>query len=435
MFNTTLPTLPVTMTPPGLDMPHQRALSDLLQAERSLREMNESVLRDMRQALLETAIRLDGERLEALRRTDPTIPSNWSPADWRKFFGQVSQGWGGAGTRETRLLQLEKLVESLKKKLAQAEARDAASPSQAIPPASAPSQAIPSAPSLQTPIPSLSVAGLLPGAVPSLSALIADAQQVGQSLPQNASATFKKSLVNGGGRTGGDLPRAFQRYWILLYLVGHWGLTVSTELEDILSAVVDISAGSGSLRRLLGDLSEKSDIFVSETVKADSPSTSLKLFRLSAQGERLYQSLFNRRINENEWSRLMRLRAGERHPGFTVAVLAFVSQARKRGWAAQVLPEGKDAKSTPDAWVMRGDERWYVEIGLSGKERLSHWQGLAALNDGRLALCAADSKTRAQLVEMRKQAHLAGVATDIEALVMEKLKGVAENAILWHESW
>ena len=426
MFNTTLPTLPVTMTPPGLDMPHQRALSDLLQAERSLREMNESVLRDMRQALLETAIRLDGERLEALRRTDPAIPSNWSPADWRKFFSQVSQGWGGAGTREARLLQLEKLVESLKKKLAQAEARTAASPShsQVIPPAPAPQAMMP--------IPSLSIAGLLPGAVPSLSALIADAQQVGQSLPQNASALFKKSLVNGGGRTGGDLPRAFQRYWILLYLVGHWGLTVSTELEDILSAVVDISAGSGSLRRLLGDLSEKSDIFVSETVKADSPSTSLKLFRLSAQGERLYQSLFNRRINENEWSRLMRLRAGERHPGFTVAVLAFVSQARKRGWAAQVLPEGKDA---PDAWVMRGDERLFVEIGLSGKERLSHWQGLAALNDGRLALCAADSKTRAQLVEMRKQAHLAGVATDIEALVMEKLKGVAENAILWHESW
>lgn len=426
MFNTTLPTLPVTMTPPGLDMPHQRALSDLLQAERSLREMNESVLRDMRQALLETAIRLDGERLEALRRTDPAIPSNWSPADWRKFFSQVSQGWGGAGTREARLLQLEKLVESLKKKLAQAEARTAASPShsQVIPPAPAPQAMMP--------IPSLSIAGLLPGAVPSLSALIADAQQVGQSLPQNASALFKKSLVNGGGRTGGDLPRAFQRYWILLYLVGHWGLTVSTELEDILSAVVDISAGSGSLRRLLGDLSEKSDIFVSETVKADSPSTSLKLFRLSAQGERLYQSLFNRRINENEWSRLMRLRAGERHPGFTVAVLAFVSQARKRGWAAQVLPEGKDA---PDAWVMRGGERLFVEIGLSGKQRLSHWQGLAALNDGRLALCAADSKTRAQLVEMRKQAHLAGVATDIEALVMEKLKGVAENAILWHESW
>jgi len=36
---------------------------------------------------------------------------------------------------------------------------------------------------------------------------------------------------------------------------------------------------------------------------------------------------------------------------------------------------------------------------------------------------------------MRKQAHLAGMATDIEALVMAKLKGVAENATLWHESW
>lgn len=430
--NTIPPTVTVTtpLLTSALNAPHQRALDDLLQAERALREKNESILRELRQTLLETAIRLNGERLEALRRNDPGIPSNWSPADWRKFFSQVSQGWGGAGTNETRALQLEQQVEGLKKKLAQAEAQ--------LRTRQAETQIAAPAPVVETsmaPIVPLSVAGLLPGAIPALSALIADTERmVRQALPPKLSEAFPKHL-NGGGRTGGDVPRAFQRYWIVLYLIGHWGLTVSTELEDALSGAISLKAGTGSLKRILNDLAEKSNILVSETLKPNVPSTSLKLYRLSPDGERLYQSLFHRPPNESEWSRLIRLGAGQSQPGRAVAILAFVSQARKRGWAAQSLPEAKDPKNAPDAWVLRGQEQLFVEIELGSRERVVRWQGLAALNDGRFALCAANAKSRVDLAGMCKQGNMAGTATDIETLVMARLKGVAEDAPLWLESW
>ena len=42
-----------------------RAQNDLLTAERSLRSQVESNVRDLRQLLLELAVRFDGQRLEA----------------------------------------------------------------------------------------------------------------------------------------------------------------------------------------------------------------------------------------------------------------------------------------------------------------------------------------------------------------------------------
>ena len=421
----------VTMTPPTttLNAPHQRALDDLLQAERFLREKNESILREMRQVLLETAIRLDGERLESLRRGDPGIPGNWTPADWRKFFGQVSKGWGNNGTQAARLLPLERQVESLEKKLAQAETQLRASHSKveagSIPlPAVSPKVALVAANA--KPVAS---ATLLPGAVPPLSALILDAARIKQMVPQKPSEAFSKHLT-GGGRSGGDLQRAYQRYWIVLYMIGNWGITISTELEEVLSGVADITAGSGSLKRLLGDLFQKSTILVSERLQPDTPHTSLKLFRFSPEGERLYQSLFHQPPNESEWSRLIRLRQGDRYPGRTVSMLVFAAQARKRGWTVQVLPAGNTTRPAADVWVSRGEDRQSVGIVMG-----ANMASAQAESGGRIALCATDSKTRSQLVETCKREGRAGMATDIDSLVMAKLKGVAENDPLWFEFW
>ena len=73
-----------------------RAQNDLLTAERSLRNQVESNVRDLRQLLLELAVRFDGQRLEALRRDDPSAPTHWSPDDWRSFFSAIQfavAGW------------------------------------------------------------------------------------------------------------------------------------------------------------------------------------------------------------------------------------------------------------------------------------------------------------------------------------------------------
>ena len=73
-----------------------RAQNDLLTAERSLRNQVELNVRDLRQLLLELAVRFDGQRLEALRRDDPSAPAHWSPDDWRSFFSAIQfavAGW------------------------------------------------------------------------------------------------------------------------------------------------------------------------------------------------------------------------------------------------------------------------------------------------------------------------------------------------------
>jgi hypothetical protein len=270
-------------------------------------------------------------------------------------------------------------------------------------------------------------------ATPALTMMIEDTKKMFANFPQKIPAVFS-SVLSGGGRTGGDLMRVFQRYWLILYLIGRWRLTATMELEEALAEIVGVSAGSGSMRRVMLDL-EKANILVSEILKLKSPRTALKLYRFSPEGEKLYQALFQARPFENDWSRLIRLHEGERFPEHTLAVIAFTMHARKRGWATQILPEVKGTKSVPDAWIMRGDEKLYVEVELGEKESMTKWRNQSVLNEGRTALCAATQKTRARLSADCKLDHLPGLATDLETLIKGKFKEINSTSPLWLMSW
>jgi len=221
---------------------------------------------------------------------------------------------------------------------------------------------------------------------------------------------------------------------LILYLIEHWRLAASMELEEALAGTVGVSAGSGSMHRVLEDM-EKANVLTFEILDLKSPRTVLKLYRLSPEGEKLYQALFQIRAYENDWSRLIRLHEGARFTDHTLAVLAFTMHARKRGWATQVLPEVKKTKSVPDAWVMRGDEKLYVEVELGEKERVSKWRNQAVLNGGRTVLCASTQKSRARLVGDCRLDHLPGLATDLESLVRGKFREINSTSPLWLASW
>jgi DNA-binding PadR family transcriptional regulator len=270
-------------------------------------------------------------------------------------------------------------------------------------------------------------------ATPALSVIVQNTKEMLGNFPQKIPTAFS-SVLSGGGRTGGDLVRVFQRYWLILYLIGHWRLAASMELEEALAETVGVSAGSGSMHRVLEDM-EKANVLTIEILDLKSPRTVLKLYRLSPEGEKLYQALFQTRAYENDWSRLIRLHEGARFPEHTLAVLAFTMHARKRGWATQVLPEVKKTKSVPDAWIMRGDEKLYIEVELGEKERVSKWRNQAVLNGGYTALCAATQKSRARLVGDCKLDHLPGLATDLESLVRGKFREINSTSPLWLASW
>lgn len=411
-------------------------MDDLLQAERDLRRKSEDTIRAMRQVLVETANRFDGTRLETLRRDDPSIPANWGASDWKRFFDEVSapaHGWVtnttvAPDTKAQR--ELQKQIVDLQNAIHQAELDLEGERAKSLPPlkavvsVSSANQTLTAADSIEK-IPS--------NATPALMVIVEDAKKMFGNFPKKIPAAFS-SILSGGGRTGGDLTRVFQRYWIILYLIGHWRLTATMELEEALAETVGVSAGSGSMRRVMLDL-EQVHILISEILELRSPRTALKLYRFSPEGEKLYQSLFGARPHENDWARMIRLHEGERFPEHTLAVLAFTMHARKRGWATQVLPEVTESKSEPDAWIILGDEKLYVEVELGEKERVSKWRNQAALNGGRTALCAATQKTRARLSGDCKLDHLPGLATDLESLIKGKFKLIDSASPLWMENW
>jgi hypothetical protein len=422
-----------------LNVSHQRAVDDLLQAERDLRRKSEDTIRAMRQVLVETANRFDGKRLESLRRDDPSIPANWGALDWKKFFDDVpapSHGWVKAvvpdtqGQRElqnqitelqTALLQAELDLEDERAKIAVAVD---STPTEVMASAAVATQIVADA---------VAIENIPPEATPALTVIVQDTKKMFANFPQKIPAAFS-DVMSGGGRSGGDLLRVFQRYWLVLYLIGRWRLTASMELEEVLAGTVGVSAGSGSMRRVIVDL-EQANILVPEIIKLKTPRTALKLYRLSPEGEKLYQALFQSRPYENDWSRLIRLHEGARFPEHTLAVIAFTMHARKRGWATQILPEIAGSKSVPDVWVMRGDEKLYVEVELDEKERVASWRNQSALNEGRVALCAATQKSRARLVGDCKLDHLPGIATDLETLINGKFKEINATSPLWQVSW
>jgi len=47
-------------------------------------------------------------------------------------------------------------------------------------------------------------------------------------------------VLSGGERLGGDLTRVFQRYWLVLYMIGRWRLATAMELEEALANTQDL---------------------------------------------------------------------------------------------------------------------------------------------------------------------------------------------------
>jgi len=410
-----------------LNISHQRAVGDLLQAERDLRQKSEDALRSMRQALVDTANRLDGKRLDALRREDPSIPANWTAQHWRKFFDEVSapsQGWVKPVVPDTQALkqiaELQAALDQARQNLQAEQTRSAA---------------IAALPPTETAIPVVStdaavITDIPIGATPALSVIVEDTRKMFDSFPKKLPAIFL-NMLSGGGRSGGDLARVYQRYWLILYLIGHWRLSTSMELEEVLAGMVNVSAGSGSVERVLRDM-EKGKILVTEILTLKSPRTALKLDRLSPEGGKLYQALFQIRPYEDDWSRLIRL---HKDPQQTLVALLFAMHARKRGWATQVLPEVKGAKSVPDVWITRGEQKLYVELDLDGQEHLEQWRSQSALNGGRIAICAATQNSRARLADDCKLGQLPGMAADLETMIQIKFKEISAASPFWLMSW
>jgi hypothetical protein len=414
-----------------LNTSHQRAKDDLLQAERDLRTRSEENTRAMRQVLMETANRFDGTRMQSLQRGDPSIPARWGTLEWKKFFDDVpvpSQSWNSAVVPDLRAQEdLQNQVDELRTALTRTELDLKIERTRKSIDISSPAVEVTTQPAVDA------IADIPSSVTPALTIILEDTKKMREKYPKKTPTAFT-NILSGGERSGGDLPRIFERYWLVLYLIGHWRLTAAMELEEVLAETVGVSSGSGSVERVLADMA-KANILLIGKLELKSPGTVLMVYRFSSEGEKLYQSLFQARPNENDWSRLIRLQGDAQLPEQTLAVLAFTMHARKRGWATQILPEVKGAACVPDALLLLGDEKIYVEVELGEKESVARLRNQSVLNNGCTAVCTATEKSRTSLVSDCKLDKLPGSATDLESLIVGKFKKINSKSPLWFEIW
>lgn len=414
-----------------IHLPRERALGDLLQSERELRLTSEEAVRNLHQLLVNAASRLDGARIEALQREDPSIPSRWGVQEWRSFFEGIAlpnRAWNA--DRDPRANQAQKKflerISELQDALARAEAelrerREAEK------------TAVPAEMKETIEKDLLPIAKLPEQATPALPIVIADLKLVARKIPSVIPRVLTNAL-SGGGRGGGDKARAYGRYWLVLRMIGRWKMCAAVEIEEALANVVGVSSGSGSLRRILLDM-EEAKLLVSAVLESGSPRTALKVLRLTVEGQSLYQSLFRDRAREDDWSRMIRLHEGQVQTAHTLAVLAFSIHARKRGWATIVLPDVPHSKARPDVMVLRGEKKYFVEVELSRKEDSSKWALNAELNGGTVVLCAANLKSRGILKDFCQSSRLPGIAADLESLIRGPFRNIHASLPLWLEEW
>ncbi|MGB8213540.1 MAG: hypothetical protein WCE68_08280 [Anaerolineales bacterium] len=436
--------------PSSLQDAQNRVQRDLAEADRRQRLAAEKLARELAKVLQEVAILFDGDRLEALRRENPHIPQYWTPDDWRVFFAEtpapsVQVGWGRSDARSQ---DLERTIQELRARLAGMEAA-ASAPVVAETPA-APVKRLPreeaervakrnssagreekpaAGPGKVTPV----ACNLPADLTPPLAGLFYLAQEAWKKLPDTCPAAFQKVLT-GGGRTGADLKKVYKRYWLTIYLIGACGITAKLEIEDIISLANGLSSRPGSFGRFMDDMTA-SNILVEGSPRIGSPRTSLILFRLTPDGNRLFKIIFEKDPLESEWERLINLHEGERFPEHTLAVLVFALHARKRGWSTRILPLVEGTHAVPDLLVQRDEEKLYVEVELGRKESPAKWRNQAALNNGKVALCAATPATRQRLAGDCRLDHLSGVATDLDTLIHVKHDDISDQTPLWLESW
>lgn len=423
-----------------------RAIDELLAAERSFREQAEERLRQLNAVLTEVAYRMGGDRLEALRRQDTTIPKRWTPEDWRRFFLTVilesdKSGWGNAsgnGNGNGKAEELQKYRDQVRQLKAENThlkqeldrlLKQAASLQK---PPAAPQK--PNGTKSSPPVTTQAIIVQESPAQPSISNpayahIPLDTWQM-PAVP----VTYQDRLLSSGASPR-DTQLNLRRKLMALWLLSFTGYPAQIEIAALIAAREGISPGAGSLKRPMVGLGE-SNLVISQTlsINLETKPSRLVVLRLSEDGKRLCEILGYPNV-ENEWERLIRLHEGEKQEEHTLAVLLFTVHARLRGWHAEVLPEMQDTPARPDVLIERDDERWYVEVEINAdaKDRSAKWINLAELQGGRLAICARTVSDRKALIQDCARWH--GVATDLETLIETKIKSAYFEGELWAEQW
>ena len=420
------------MTAPNLRL---NALDDLLAAERSFRAQSESRLRGLIEVLTELAYRMDGEKLEAARKNDPTAPRSWTTEAWSAFFAgqrRENPAWSGADDRLRQTIltltaerdELRRRVFELDRQLAEVRLTPATVETSSEDAKPAERRKTPPRPAVFDALVSAAYAGL--------------PEQLAVFQAPPVPAEFQERFRLGASVTPRDAQANLRRRWMTLRILAVSGIAPAVEYYSLIGRLDGISQRAGSVIRPIEALAEQAHLIEWQTPAiplAANTLTRLTLIRLSADGRQLCSQIGWQPV-ESEWERLIRLHQGDQQEHHTLAVLIFAAHARLRGWQVTVLPEVAGTSARPDVRVEREGEVLFVEVETGTRQHAGNgkWNNLSQLNQGRIALCARNAAERDTLIEDCRKLG-SGLATDLETLIAVKMHQVEPKDPLWAVTW
>ena len=190
----------------------------------------------------------------------------------------------------------------------------------------------------------------------------------------------------------------WQRQAIALWLIAQ-GFSLRVEVQMLVAQYVGTDPRSGALRQVILKL-KNNGFLKTDTLWLrifSGRRTSFTVVCLSDKGRDLVQDL-GWQVQESEWERMQRIHEKGNYQGrHTAAVLAFVYQARLRGWSAGVMPEVDAGRFYPDTFVAKDGVSYYIEVELN-VDKPSKWHNMAR-HQGVIALCARTPDHRRQLLD------------------------------------
>jgi hypothetical protein len=378
---------------------YERAVDDILSAERHLRSLAEEDIRGYRALLLEVAHIFAGEKIEAVRKHDPNAPDRWKAEDWGKFFRGMRYevgGWASPGILQQRLAAYERQVELDRKKIMELQ--------EELKGKSGKNEIQPKKKSDEPEI-DLEQAAMWP------------------NLPKHAPPEFEKILTT-------DVQ--WNRATLVMYLMATKGWSARVEIIYYLSRALGVSVSSSAIKNPIkkmrvGRLVEQvnHELLIPNSVR-------FGVLQLLPRGIEMCNYLGIEPV-ESELEYMWRTHNGKSQEKHTMVTLCFAFHARLRGWDVKLVPEMEGTDARPDMLIQHDDMKYYVEVELGhNKEKKQKWSNQAELQ-GQVVFCTATPDQRLNLAHHISEKGYRGIGTDLGSLIAAQRSG--DPGPLFLQSW
>ncbi|MCD4751958.1 MAG: hypothetical protein K8R40_02690 [Anaerolineaceae bacterium] len=271
----------------------ERLFSDIKQSVKQRDSVRSDQYDALCKILVDLADRLQGQRMDDLRKADPSVPAGWSVRQWKQFWETYDPHWNKTTDEipanhpvilklEAKNRELVEKIETLKNQVKHAQdVQDSLSKQLAHFRIAEKKREIEKKRKKDAALPDR------------YRQIVLEARNLPEQIP---SQKFQEELLSS--------PQGWPRKHRILYIMAHTGWAARLELDHVLSLVEGVSSRSGSIKRVLGNLMNHK--FIEQATASfarNEKISSLIILRFTKNGLSLCSEL-GWEVVESEWEKL-----------------------------------------------------------------------------------------------------------------------------------